>query len=37
MRFYFAKRKTITTLILFSFLFSHQAYSSKALADNRPA
>ncbi len=37
MKFYFAKRKAITTLICFSFLFSHQAYWPKALADNRPA
>jgi LmbE family N-acetylglucosaminyl deacetylase len=36
-RFQFTKRKAITTLILFSFLFSHQSYSSITIADTRPA
>ncbi|HKP84532.1 MAG TPA: PIG-L family deacetylase, partial [Blastocatellia bacterium] len=40
-RFYFATRKAITTLVLFSLLVSGQAlffaHSSRALADSRPA
>ncbi|MGA9767513.1 MAG: PIG-L family deacetylase [Blastocatellia bacterium] len=37
MRNYSRTRKAITALILCSFIFSHQAYSSRAIADTRPA